>query len=467
MNNEGFFVNPTDEQRHQLLFEALNRAGRTDDYENILELLSPPPDINQLSSPGVLKSVRVGIIGGGIAGLCAAYELRKAGADITLFDADNDRLGGRIFTYYFNKKNYGEFGAMRIPVSHETSWHYINLFNLNTESMSSPQSNNFIYAHDTRIRRDPEGQNVTGYLYPLYDLSEIEKSIPWPQLNDYANNTMLYGLTPDQRSEILKILPEYSDSYAAITKMSNREVYEYLGLSQGAINLISAVEPFAAVMLDVSHDETMNSNYTLDFLNTYRIIGGMINLPYAFYNCLFTDEMPDFKHPSFFLGNVNVKMGHTVKGIYSILPEQKVNLRYSNHKGQEFNETFDYVICTIPFSTLREVDIRPLFSNQKMQAIRELNYIDAQKTLFLCSERFWEENAEYGRMNGGISFTDLPVQSIVYPSDHIRCKAQELCTYDIPGVLTASYNLGNDSHRVANQNPSDKAECCGGARHSR
>jgi monoamine oxidase len=114
---------------------------------------------------------------------------------------------------------------------------------------------------------------------------------------------------------------------------------------------------------------------------------------------------------------------------------------------------FDYVICAIPFSTLREIEIKPFFSNQKMQAIRELNYVDAQKSLFLCSKRFWEEDREYGRMNGGISFTDLIIQTIIYPSDHIRCVNQESCTPDDPGVLTASYNLGQDSYRLSNQDP--------------
>lgn len=87
-----------------------------------------------------------------------------------------------------------------------------------------------------------------------------------------------------------------------------------------------------------------------------------------------------------------------------------------------------------------------------MQAIKEINYIEAQKTLFLCKIRFWEANRSYGNINGGISFTDLPIQSIVYPPDHLRCEETEECSFTDPGVLIASYNLGLDSTRLSNQN---------------
>ena len=94
----------------------------------------------------------------------------------------------------------------------------------------------------------------------------------------------------------------------------------------------------------------------------------------------------------------------------------------------------------------------------KMQAIRELNYIDAQKTAFLCRKRFWEENAPYGNVNGGISFTDLPIQSVVYPPDYIQCLNEGLCSSDSPGVLIASYILGQDATRIGGQNVYRKLE---------
>jgi monoamine oxidase len=460
MANEDNRTNPTDEQRHQLMRQALERDDRLADYENILSLLSPPRDIYEYAKPNTLKNNRIGIIGAGLSGLSAAYELRKLGADITIYEADENRIGGRILTFYFDKMNhyFGELGAMRIPVSHETTWHYINLFGLKTESLSSPNSNNILYTYKQRLRRERSGNNIKEILYPLFNLTETERNMSWPELNEYASSTMLKSLTPELRTEILKILPQYSKEYGDITRLSTREVFEFLGLSEGAIELISAVEPFTSALFPVSHDDSMSNEYTLDFLNTYRIQGGMVYLPQAFYQSLTSVQPTEYSGPYDLLGRVDFRLGNIVNKIEYLPNDNNVRLQLSNNKNEILEDSFDYVICTIPFTTLREVEINPYFSNSKMQAIKELDYCDAQKTVFLCRNRFWEENADYGRMNGGISFTDLPIQSIVYPPDHIVCAKPENCSYLEPGVLLASYNLNQDSTRLSNQNEERRFE---------
>ena len=76
---------------------------------------------------------------------------------------------------------------------------------------------------------------------------------------------------------------------------------------------------------------------------------------------------------------------------------------------ETFKETFDFVICAIPFSSLRNVDVYPMFSTEKMQAIKEVNYTSAQKTAFMCNKRFWEKGDTKERIIGGGSNTDLPI----------------------------------------------------------
>lgn len=458
MSDNDYLTNPTSEQRRLLLRESLARTGREADYENILQLLSPPPDLVRNLNPGALRGLRIGIVGGGLAGLTAAYELRKLGAGVTIYEAQKNRVGGRVYTFYFDRsgKYYGELGAARIPVSHETAWYYIDLFRLETESLTPLRPNNFIYAHQVRVRRDPSGQNVTKYLYPYYDLTATERETPWEVLSNYALNTMLDQLTPEMRTEILKIQPEYSQEYAAITRLSSRQIFDLLGLSQGAVELLSSVDPFTGAFLNLSHDEIMNTNYSLDFLNTYRITGGAVHLPLAFYHSLTEDDPSEIEFPSYFLGKVDIRAGQPVTGISIPQNGSGVNLRYRNARGTELTEVYDYVICAVPFSTLREIEIDPYFSNEKMQAIKELNYMDVQKTLFLCKNRFWEEDRAYGNINGGISTTDLPIQAIVYPPDHLGCEQQQGCSPEEPGVLTASYNLGQDAVRVSSQQPASR-----------
>ena len=71
------------------------------------------------------------IIGAGISGLVAGYELSLAGHDITILEA-RDRIGGRVLTIRspFLNNHYVEGGAARIKPSHNLTIDYANHFNL-------------------------------------------------------------------------------------------------------------------------------------------------------------------------------------------------------------------------------------------------------------------------------------------------------------------------------------------------
>jgi monoamine oxidase len=454
--------NPTSSQRHEMLKNSLKKAGRQEDYNNIIQLLSPPGDIVDYAPPGKLKGVKIGILGGGLAGLSSAFELRKLGAEITIFDALTDRVGGRVYTHYFDaeKKYYGELGPMRIPVAHETTWHYINKFKISTKSFIQENPNAFIYAHNTRVRNDSEGKNITEKIYPKYNLTERERKINWSTLYNYAINAPLLKLSPSNRTEILKILPKYSLPYSELINKSFRQVFQMLGLSEEAINLISSVDSLTGPFLYMSNTELLQDMYPLNFSTLYRVDGGNSNLPLAFYKSLMSKSPSEYGDiPSNLLGKVTYKSGHYVNGIYKFDKNNKVIIKYRTRQvSQDLIESFDYVICAIPFTTLRLVDIKPLFSNRKMQSIREFNYMDSQKTLLLCNKRFWEEDTDYGRINGGISNTDLPIESIVYPSDHAFCNDAKKCSPNEPGVLVASYNLNLDSVRLVSTNKERRKE---------
>lgn len=175
--------NPTNEDRYIQLKYLLNLEGRPEDFDNIVKLLSPPPDILTITPKCSGKNVKIAVIGAGEAGLSSAFELRKIGCDITIFEA-SQRIGGRVFTWYFdsNKRYYGELGAMRIGVSHETTWHYINLFKLDTSPFASKNINGLFYIRDGRARNDPDGKSVMENIYPRFNLTLEERTTPWQQL---------------------------------------------------------------------------------------------------------------------------------------------------------------------------------------------------------------------------------------------------------------------------------------------
>ena len=319
------------------------------------------------------------------------------------------------------------------------------------------QRNNFLYVHNTRLRTT---DSIEQMLYPLYDLTPQERSTPWAELDDYAFLYLMMQLPPDIRSELIRILPEYSPEYLPLTTHSVRQTLENLGLSQGAISLISGVDPGTGALINASYDEIVHEEYTLDYRNTYTIQGGIVNLPYAFVQSFFTENPPQYQNiPASQLGTVTYRPGQTVTGIYQLPNSNQIVLAHRNVRDLEMTaDAFDYVICAIPYSTLREVEIKPLFSNPKMQAILEFNYTNSQKTLFMCNERFWEQDTDYGRMVGGFSQTDLPIQSIFYPGDHLLCPTISSCSPNEPGVLVATYNYHLNATRVGNMEESLRYE---------
>lgn len=466
-------INPTDEERHKMLKIVLEEANRIEDFDNLLELLSPPKDITTIGKLGSCKGIKVGIIGGGLAGLSSAFELRKLGFDVTIFEMQGDRIGGRVYTHYFhkNKSVYGELGAMRIPVDHETTWHYINTFSLKTRPFIQTNENAFIYVRNKRARNDSEGKSVMENIYPEFKLTARERNTPWQKLIYDALGSNLLKINPSIRKEILQIKKEYSMTIQYLGSFTIRKVLEKMGLSEGAIELLSSVTPFLGVFYYNSYYENLQEEYTVDYAYRYEIVGGTVNLPLSFYSSLMSKKPKEYANiRGEDLGKVDWKNGRTVTGIYKGKENNKVTLKYKKEKSSEtFKQTFDFVICAIPFSSLRNVDIDPVFSTEKMQSIKEVNYTSSQKTVFMCKKRFWEKGDDNKRIIGGGSSTDLPIQTIWYPSYDNSIDTNQMENnkvpikknykiYDEPGVFLASYNLNQDSIRMGNLDDKTRVE---------
>jgi monoamine oxidase len=94
--------------------------------------LSPVLDWNARAQNG---KPSVGIVGGGVAGLTAAYRLQKAGAAPVLFEASN-RWGGRMLTIYdFYKGMFCELGGEFVDTDQEEIQHLCKEFGIKMQRL--------------------------------------------------------------------------------------------------------------------------------------------------------------------------------------------------------------------------------------------------------------------------------------------------------------------------------------------
>lgn len=125
--------------------EFLLRVGQAGGYGAAFTLMQslgllPLPESNgQAIKPRDGKGTKVVILGGGIAGLAAAWEMGKLGYTCTLLEARN-RVGGRNWTIrngntidfangisqqcVFEEGNYFNAGPARLPSIHKTMLGY-------------------------------------------------------------------------------------------------------------------------------------------------------------------------------------------------------------------------------------------------------------------------------------------------------------------------------------------------------
>jgi monoamine oxidase len=368
------------------------------------ETLSVPEEgLEQRSQP----AKRVVIIGGGIAGLVAAFELARQGHEPIVLEAQH-RVGGRVYTLRtFAPGLYAEAGAMRIPRVHDLTLSYCDLFGLELRPFVMGNPKTLVHIGGERMTAE-EADREPGRL--PFELAQHEQGRTWTQLWNEATREFREQYEKAGQAGLDALLREY-DQY------SIREYLERAGFSEGALELYGVMS-FRESNMNAAVVEQLREIVGRSFEDMQEIVGGLDGLPQAFYRA-----MPD-----------RVRFGAEVHAISQ--DGDSVTVHYETRSGR-FSVTGDYAICAIPFSVLREIEVTGRgFSRGKQKAIRELNYNASTKILLQTRHRFWE--TEDGIV-GGTTVTELPIRRICYPS------------YSDPnderGVMLASYTWGQDALR--------------------
>jgi monoamine oxidase len=362
---------------------------------------------------------RIIVIGAGMAGLVAAYELLRAGHDVQVLEAQN-RVGGRILTLRqpFAPGLYGEAGAMRIPQSHRLTIAYIEKFGLKTNpfTIDNPQAYSYIDGRRYRVAEIRQQPDLLGF-----DVAPAERGRPVGELWEEAIAPILARLRAEGEDA-------WDDIYARHDEYSVREFLELKGWSEGAIEAFGLLYNQESIM-NSSFLELLREDVGKFYSNLVQLEGGTDRLPMAFYPAL---------HDRIHFGARVIALDQS--------PDE-VTIHYQTAAGR-FNMQADYAILTIPFPVLRHIETLKPFSRPKQRAIRQLHYDASGKIFLQFRRRFWEED---DGIFGGGTITDLAVRNVFYP-EHGRETGR--------GVLLASYTWANDAHRWGSLSPQDRIEQC-------
>jgi len=410
------------------------------------------------------------ILGAGIAGLVAAYELDRLGHSYEIIEA-SDRVSGRIFTHRFSSKQYGELGAMRIPASHDYTRHYVSEVSLTLRPFIDNTAQGF---YDVRnivarqgnaldelvraFRLTPEEQRIVlergvGFILGAIVSKEVQK------LSETEKSDLFDGnITTDNL--------RYLDTTSVRTALEKNWTSGAISLS-GTTSTLESLwrRPLAKYVRDALSENALGLS---------EIVGGMDLLPLQLAHKL----------------SQKIRYNSEVIAI-EVLSDRRTKLVLREASGPVSERICEYVLCTIPFGVLRRLSLVGL-SAEKMRAIRNLSYVSATKILLHCRTRFWETKYD---ILGGRSVSDQISRQTYYPSDNVlppsgeeaisRASIKEqqpymwglhtgpemlpktqgetlnLISEEIskgPGVLLSSYSWGSDAQRMGTLTQNERAD---------
>jgi monoamine oxidase len=287
------------------------------------------------------KKPKVIIIGAGFAGLAAAYKLHQRKIDFVILEARN-RIGGRVISHTIdaNEKLVVELGGEWVGNSHKRMIELCNEFKLTL-------FDNYL---NTRLI----------YKGEYFDKGQWGFSTAWEK--KFEQMKADYKKLTDSGEKKLDKIDWWHHLVNNGCDGKDLELKELMDSTDFGESL-RHVSAYAAI------GEYAESNDTNEM--DKKIKGGNNQLAHAFKDAIGADK---------------IMLQHKVQKI-----EQGVKVKVICYGGQVFDG--DFIICTIPTFSAKQINWLPALPAETQQAMNELQYARINKNAMLYSERFWKDES--------------------------------------------------------------------------
>lgn len=413
-----------------LMYQAMTSLGHASEsnYDGAPKLSAAKPGSSVL------------VLGAGLAGMVAAFELRKAGYKVSILEYSG-RAGGRCLTLRggdtyaelggavqrcgFAKGEYFNPGPWRIPFHHRAVFAYCKQFGVQLEPFVHVNHNALVHSTQAfggkpqryrHIHADYQG-NVAELLGKALAqgsldkaLSQADKDMLLESLRDWGalDSQLRYRQGPEssaRRGDEMPagggLMPARTFSKPLVpTDLLQSRLWRHIAVGQA-----------------------------YEFHGVFQPVGGMDVIAKAFQKQL---------------GGL-IRYDARVTRIEQT--ERSVTVTYADSSRPDVlsQAKADWCVCTIPLSILSQIEIQ--VSRGMRRAISAVPYYGSFKIGLQFKRRFWEED---DNIYGGISYTNLPINQISYPSTRYGARGKS--------VLLGGYSFGPSAYEFTAMSPEQRIQ---------
>ena len=344
------------------------------------------------------------VIGAGLAGLTAAFELQKQGLQVTVVEAQ-DRVGGRVYTVRdgFEDNQYAEAGGEFIDGRnvHRQMHHYISEFNLSLSNVGGGATTYYINQQRFHERNFEEAlgtavsEDIDRYWDEIITLAE--------QMPDPSDPTTMPNYQELDNQSVADFLDQLG-----LTDDGRTLLEHYVRNAYGDPDLTSLlyIIQLEAVYIDVPSGQT----------SLFRIKGGNDLLPQAMADAL----------------NTPVILNAPVTAVSA--EEDGVTVTYNGGEVQGC-----VAVMATPMNALRNVSFSPALPDGLQTAVGELYYAPHFKVFLQYNPKFWREMSV-----SGDTITNLPLDYTWVGTHGQQGDAGILVTYSSGQGARALYGMSKE-----------------------